>query len=197
MGRITLVGGLLFLSATVNVAQAYRIYRLTSVAAMLKQEERLQVGAEVGPIVLLDAEGRRTEVPVVDARPLIIYWMSPQCAWCSRNEANIRALVHAVRGRYRIVVLTVKARSVRGFDAVQRLGVPVAGEPDAATLRQYRFGGTPQTIVVSTSGTISRVWTGAYLARLESEIEQYFAVNLPGVEPASAQPGNIADEPER
>lgn len=187
MRKIPVVELLLVLSALVNATQAYRIYQLTSSLSALKSEGQLQVGARVPPLLVLDADGNRAEVPVVAALPLIVYWMSPQCGWCTKNEANIRTLAGAVRGRYRIVALTRSAGDADDYDGIARMGIPVLGEPDAATARQYHFGGTPQTIVIGAEGAVAKVWTGAYRATSETEVERYFAVDLPGLPTESSE----------
>lgn len=45
----------------------------------------------------------------------------------------------------------------------------------------YKFGGTPQTLVVSADGHVIKNWTGAYSGSLKTEIEGFFQIELPGL----------------
>jgi hypothetical protein len=48
-------------------------------------------------------------------------------------------------------------------------------------MREYKLGGTPQTIVVSPQGQVTRIWSGAFAEDLQREVEDYFSVKLPGI----------------
>jgi len=181
MKRSLIVGLLLGSSALVNLGQAYRIWQLEDHIAVMKGENQLKEGSPVPPLAILNSAGTRTVIPVGDRRPLIVYWMSPGCGWCQRNEANVHALIQQIGERYRVAVLTMSARGATTYDSIRRLGVPVLGEPDASTSRVYRFGGTPQTIVIGSDGKVLRVWSGAYMGRLKQDVEKYLYVSLPGL----------------
>lgn len=185
MRRYLGVGLLLALSAGVNVLQAYRIYDLRHVISALKGEHQLKVGTRVPPLRVLTNTGKPTEVATSDKRPLVVYWFSPTCTWCARNEANFRAIIRDAGDRFRFVVLTQSISKAEDYDALGRLGITVLGEPDAETNQRLRFGGTPETIVVAGDGKVDRVWSGAYQGRLQREVESYFGVALPGVSPAT------------
>jgi len=47
------------------------------------------------------------------------------------------------------------------------------------TTQAYKFGGTPQTLVISSDGHVQKNWMGAYAGATKSEIEAYFEVHLP------------------
>jgi len=195
MTKTPMIGLLLVLSAAVNAGQAYRILQLNNALNAIADERKLAVGTRVPPLVILDAAGKRSEVRTVGARPLVVYWMSPGCGWCKKNEANIRALAAGVRGKYSLIALTSSARSASGFEAVAHIGMPILGEPDSETARRYRFGGTPQTIVIDSDGTVTKVWTGAYRGTILAEVEQYFGLTLPGLMEDAESPRPLPNTP--
>jgi hypothetical protein len=43
----------------------------------------------------------------------------------------------------------------------------------------YQFKSTPMTAVITPTGTVERVWRGAYVGKTRSETEEYFGVVLP------------------
>lgn len=54
-----------------------------------------------------------------------------------------------------------------------------------------RFGGTPQTYVVSSTGVVEKTWSGAYNADTQAEVESFFSIQLPGLlAPAKPQAKN-------
>lgn len=182
---------LLSLSAGVNVVQAYRIQDLTSRIEAFKGERQLRLGTAVPALGVVTSNGSRIEVRPVLGKPLLVYWMSPDCAWCLRNEANMKALILGLRDRMRIVLLTPSVGTAAGYDALGRLGEPILGEPDAATAKALRLGGTPETIVVSPEGRVEKVWTGAYLDHAKTEIQSYFGLALPGLVPEAKKQRGI------
>jgi hypothetical protein len=60
-------------------------------------------------------------------------------------------------------------------------GVPVYSNLESSTTEAYRFGGTPETILVANDGTVIKVWKGAYTGETLQDIEKYFRVRLPGL----------------
>ena len=58
---------------------------------------------------------------------------------------------------------------------------PVYTDLAAKSVVAYRLGGTPDTLVVSSDGTLLRHWKGAYSGSNKQEIEEYFAITLPGL----------------
>jgi hypothetical protein len=65
------------------------------------------------------------------------------------------------------------------------LPFPVYHSPPLEISRTYRFSRTPQTLVVSPKGQIIKSWSGAYGnlygKNMQSEIEGFFQVKLPGI----------------
>jgi hypothetical protein len=109
---------------------------------------------------------------------------APNCIWCARNLANLKALIAQGKVRHRFVglSLTNDMLTLRHYVDDQRLDFPVfarlEGEPDA--MRRLASS-APQTIVVSPEGIVIRSWTGAYTSDDAVEVESYFHLRLPGL----------------
>jgi hypothetical protein len=113
-----------------------------------------------------------------DPRTTLLYVFSSTCIWCDRNSANIQAVVKA-RPDLRIVgvslgpTLDKESATKSPFKEILR--------PSAATVRAYRLGGTPATIVVSPTGKILNAWAGAYGGPIAESVSKALAVSLPGL----------------
>ena len=53
------------------------------------------------------------------------------------------------------------------------------------TLKTYKLGSTPQTIVISSEGKVLQDWARAYVGEQQKQIEVYFHVSLPGLRAAA------------
>ena len=87
--------------------------------------------------------------------------------------------------RYRFVGLSLTDKAVSEYVITHSLDFPVvvvSGETRAA----LRLGGTPQMLVVSEKGKLLKNWIGAPQDDLETEIEEYLGVQLPGLTQAQA-----------
>ncbi len=113
--------------------------------------------------------------------PVLFYWFSPSCSWCQANIANFKALSAQSAGRYRLV--PVSGASLDDLDAYrERLRLPFTlYHMDAEPSRQYRFSGTPETVLVTSSGVLVKRWPGAYGPATLTQIEKTLSVRLPGI----------------
>ena len=59
------------------------------------------------------------------------------------------------------------------------LSFPVYSSPTAQTMSAYRFSTTPETLVISQSGSVLADWRGAYVGDTKLLIERYFHIELP------------------
>ena len=86
--------------------------------------------------------------------------------------------------------MVVTAVCRRSRKRTVKLEFPVYTDLPILTMREYKLGGTPQTIVVSPQGQVNRIWSGAFAEDLKREVEDYFGVKLPGImDPKSSKPG--------
>jgi peroxiredoxin len=173
---------LLGCSLTLNIIQARRITVLEGAIAVLKSEGTLKPGSAVPPISAYDLTGELQTIPVAQtSKPTVLYVFTPQCAWCSRNLSNIRALYDAVSEQYAIVGISLSDRNLAAYLAASGFRFSVYATPLPAVIKVYRLGSTPRTIVVSPEGKVVKSWIGAYDRMLGKEIEEFFNVRLPGL----------------
>ncbi len=94
--------------------------------------------------------------------PTIVYLFAPECSWCSRNLANIKAVSDQVQDRYALVGLSLTSEGLPEYVSAHQFDFPVLTNVAPDTL-QRMSGGTPITYVVDTTGTVLKVWRGAYM----------------------------------
>ena len=134
------------------------------------------------PLPLLDANGNPVSLTFDDAKPTVLYVLSPQCGWCQRNEPNIKALTSAVGSRFRFVGISLVPTNLKEYIAAGRAPFPVYQVVSNEQSQKLGFGATPTTIVMGPGAKVMKVWTGAYMEQNEPEIEKYFGVKLPGLQ---------------
>ncbi len=196
MARTTYLALVLGLTAsgTLNVLLARRVRALgqavtAAAAGGVTRAAPLAVGAVVPPITATGLDGARTTIaydPKQDGRLTVLYVFTPQCVWCARNLANLKALLTAKQGApdVRFVGLSLAPDSVGAYVAQQGLTplLPVVvTRLSAATMSAYHLGGTPQTVVISPEGRVVKNWSGAWTQKTQAEIEAFFHVTLPGL----------------
>ena len=184
-----IVVSLLLASLFLNIFLARKISRLNAAIEAMKSEERLQVGTRVPPLEGHSVEGTPQRLDYGDVKvPTVLYVFTPQCVWCARNIHNFRALIASSGPRYRIVGISLSKDNLKQYLERENLALTVFTDlPESARIN-YRFGGTPTTIVVSPEGKVLRVWMGAYSDPNRDEIERYLGVQLPGCCSAGAPP---------
>ena len=163
---------LLIASASLNAIQMREISRL-------RVRTSTENGVEAVPITAKDPSGASAQIEFRGPLPTIVYVFSPQCGWCERNWPSVRALAERVRGPYRVVALSLTSRGLATHIEGLNLSFPVYSDPSPASQTVYRMGTTPQTLVVSASGRVERVWVGAYAGSVKAEVERFFNVTLP------------------
>ena len=113
--------------------------------------------------------------------PLIIYVLSPDCSWCTRNKNNVAALANGVVGKYRFLGLSLSSERLKEYVEKNEITFRVYSNLSYNILSSYKLGGTPQTIVVSSLGKVIKNWRGACTGELKEEVESYFEISLPGI----------------
>jgi len=179
---------LLFLtviSAALNVALGLEIRRLRAVA----QPTPLEIGQELGPLEVFDVKGtavtlRFDDVPV----PTVLYVLKPECVWCARNAANLKSLIGQQQGRFRVLLISTDEGGIAAYREKEHLSDPIY-YVSPTSQRAYRLFGTPKTLLVSSQSKLLQNWEGAYLPKLQTEIERALNLKLPGlVQEAQASP---------
>jgi peroxiredoxin len=174
---------LLILSVVLNVALARRARALKDALLLTKSESGLPIGTVLPPIEAADLDHKPQILTYSsDSLPTIYYVFSPQCGWCAKNSRNLQVLAERTKGRYRLFGLSLSSVALKEFVRDNDIQFPVYTDLAAKSVVAYRLGGTPETLVVSSDGTLLRKWKGAYSGSNKEEIEEYFAITLPGLQ---------------
>lgn len=186
--RKLLVGTVFLLtcSAVLNVIFARRLRALTvsykTKLLAVKAEQSLTPGAVLLPIEAKQLDGRAAFIEYKSSElPTILYVFTPPCGWCAKNVSNVKTLAERIKGRYRVIGLSLSATSLREYANKHGLQFPIYSDPSPQAVISYRLGGTPETLVISTEGKLMRDWKGAYIGLNKKEIEDYFGVELLGL----------------
>jgi peroxiredoxin len=172
-----LVLALLFLSLAGNVYLGVAVLRWPDAPT---RRPDVVVGSVLKPFEAVDLKGRPYVVNTASTTGnTVFYVFTPSCVWCSRNLANLRALLAAAGDRYSVIGVSLDP-NVDSYLKSNGLNFTVLVRPSRQTIATYGLGGTPQTIVVSPTGTVLRVWRGAYGGAAQKEVAEFFGVNLPG-----------------
>jgi peroxiredoxin len=175
---------LLLVSLVCNFGLGRKVNKLQHALSTIKAQETLAVGATVPPFEARDLKRNAVAVTYATTRtPTVLYVISPTCVWCARNEANIRLLVERVGTRFRFIALSESSEGLAHYAEQKAFPFPIYADMSPATLRSYKLGGTPQTLVISPDGKVLRNWSGAYTGALGKEVESFFGVKLPGWAP--------------
>jgi peroxiredoxin len=139
-------------------------------------------GMKVDPINAVDLDGKPFTIAYNGInKPTVFYVITPSCIWCRRNQANVNRLADAKANDFRFVGLSLDESGLKEYVEKHQLKFPVYARLPAETVESLGLGSTPQTIVVSPEGEIVKVWSGAYIEDLHSEVEAYFGIQLPGL----------------
>lgn len=179
---LLLLGGLLVCSLAINLLLARRVASLKRTVTVLKSESRLALGDTLPPIVAKDPQGQTAVLDYSATQlPTVVFIITPDCGWCTKNIMNMRTLVQNAGNRYRFVGLSLSSNKLSDYVKENKLEFPIYTDLPILTMRDYKLGGTPETIVVSPQGQVTRIWSGAFAEDLQKEVENYFSVKLPGI----------------
>lgn len=106
---------------------------------------------------------------------------SPTCSWCARNLANAKALARQAGGRFQFFAVALDDTELQHYLAENAIDWPVLTRLQDQVRTAYRFGATPETVVIDKSGVVSHVWLGAFQPRLAEEIGLVLGVRFPGL----------------
>jgi hypothetical protein len=153
----------------------------------------LKPNESVPPLVGYALDGQKVTIDYRQEKlPTVVYVIDERGgAFVKANEANFAALVTQAAARYRFVVLCpVDTGDLRTYISSARpgwKGVPVSIVANVSDdLRQAMcLFAYPQTIVISTTGTVLENFQGAYgpasMNADRARVEAFFHIKLPGM----------------
>jgi hypothetical protein len=136
----------------------------------------------VQPITATSTAGKEEVITYSDSQaPTVFYVFSTSCGWCERNTKNINAITAARKNSFRFIGLALSDQGLPAYLDSHHLDFPVYRNVVPQSVEMLGLASTPQTIVVGRDGKVLKNWVGAFNARLQPEIEQFFDVRLPGL----------------
>lgn len=177
-----ILAAFLICSLGLNLLLSRRVANLRALVYTLRSETQLSKGDKVPDIRARDPQGQPAVLEYAGTDlPTVVFIITPKCGWCTKNIMNMRTLVEKASDRYRFVALSIESDGLLNYVTENKLNFPIYTDLPLVPMKQYKLGGTPQTIIVSPKGEVLKVWSGAFEFELETEIEAYFGVPLPGV----------------
>ncbi|HYX28490.1 MAG TPA: TlpA disulfide reductase family protein [Pyrinomonadaceae bacterium] len=155
----------------------------------IESGKKILPGSVLPPLQATLLGGGQTSLSYADSKlPTVIYVFSTSCGWCERNLDNINFLASNLKNNYRFVGLDIDrdVGQLATYATETKLAFPIYHSPTPATWSQYKLGGTPMTIVVSSDGKVLEDWSGAYAEATRLQVESFFGTKLPGILPVSS-----------
>jgi peroxiredoxin len=178
---------MLGLSLAGNVLLGWKVKSLGSETALLRSRLAPSVGMKVADLNLIDISGHSIRLYPDPNQPTILYIFRPGCKWCESNLASIRSLNDQAKTKIRIIGVSTTSldldQYLRSFPLPFQVFIASPSE-----LTKVHFVGTPQTIELSSDGTVEQNWVGAYGEGTAPLIEKELSVKLPAL--AIEGPGN-------
>ena len=112
------------------------------------------------------------------ARLNVFYYFDPRCGWCKRNAAAFLTLAKHLGPDVSFYSYTASLEGLPAFVAQTRHPTEIATDDKEDLRRILRLTGTPQTLVVSSSGRLLKNWEGAYEGAVRSDVQEYFHIQL-------------------
>jgi len=182
MARLSLTPTVVVLvgSVCVNGLLIWRVHSLRETVKYLTEDRVLAVNAKAPPIIARDLGGKTAVVDYTSSgKATVLYVFTPTCSWCRRNLRNLKELAKGVSERYTFVGVSLAREGLSEYVSSTALPIRVIADLPPSTVMDYRLSGTPQTIVVSSSGRVLKNWRGAYGGQVKAEVEGFFGVRLP------------------
>lgn len=170
--------GLLCVSTCFNIA----LGRIVIVSRTRTPAPVVAAGTGMPALRAIDhATNRAVTVGYGDVRvPTVVYFFSPSCGFCKKNEKNIASIASQTAGKFRIIGISLSTDKLDDFIREAEITFPVYTNLDPTVGKAYRIGATPQTFVVGPDAKVKSMWTGAFTAVTQKSVEAFFSLRLPG-----------------
>ncbi len=172
---------LLALSLGANVWLGLKVRQARHMGA--PPEIKLRAGDTLPPLLAVDADGRAATLSAGDdQRPTVFYVYSHACGWCRRNQPAVQALAEQAGARFRFVGLCMGPKEACARSEGDP-PFPLYAGVKPKQVMELGLGSVPQTIVVSPTGKVEQIYRGAWVQSLRDDVQGYFKVALPELEP--------------
>jgi len=172
----------LVVSVTLNVLLAHRVRSLVHQRSARVAEYQLKIGTTVPAITAQRLAGQQEIISYQETnQPTVLYIFTPGCLWCARNIESFKTLAKKESSQYRFIGISLSEQGLADYVAKNDLKLPIYSRLSAETLKTYKLGSTPETIVVSPESRVLEDWAGAYAGDQQSQVEAFFRISLPGL----------------
>jgi hypothetical protein len=169
------------LSLALNVILARRSGQQRELVEQLRTQNQPLLNQVVPPLTGTDLTGQPLTITFSDTgEPTLLYIFEPDCGWCAENHGNAVALARQSQGKFRMIAVALSNENLEDYLSRHPMDCPVITNLEPGLVERYRFGVTPQTIVVSHEGVVQRNWRGAYQEESQRQIQDYLEIKLPG-----------------
>ena len=155
------VGFLSLVLSNVVILRANR--QLNEVVENLRSLVVLQKGARVPELRAKSLDGKEVVLRYgADVRRTLFLVYTPGCPGCEQNWPSWSSVIDAMKGsRVRVVAVDMPGLSRPDYISAHGLDrVLIVSKIDPATAIAYRFGLTPQTLLVGADGKVEESWIG-------------------------------------
>lgn len=159
-----------------NAFLGYQNIRLRAPIPRPGAREGLALGSTVTSLSLKNGSEGKVELRFPSGeKPVVLYSISSSCEFCAKNADLARALEARIQADYQFITLCVDG-NLEGCRGKTGKGPVYVPTPESAAA--LRLGPVPQTILLSASGRVERVWTGGFQNANKEELETYFGAPL-------------------
>ncbi len=151
-------------SALLNLGLGFLVFTISQHST--SSSAGISLGNDAKSIAAENSLGEPLSVRFPARLPLILYFFSPDCGWCERNFESASALARRTEGRFRFIALSVDDEGLSSWMNLRRPRFEVLHNLTFRSAAAYPVRLTPTMLVVSSSGKIERVWTGAFRGRV-------------------------------
>jgi len=166
----------LLLSIALNVALTFKVHHLNRLMA-LNQAPVVATGVHFPEMIARNLEEQPQTIRFDSTgKPSVLYVFSPTCHWCAKNLENIKKLYSLKHANFEFVGISLSPYNLQQYVSQTNFPMKVVESPAESDIKVLHLESTPETIVIDSSGTISKVWSGAYTSENSREIEHFFQI---------------------
>ena len=169
-------------SLALNVQQAWQLKGYQ----MQDGPKQPVVGAKLKDLRVWRVGSKERSTLSFGDRPRVVYFLSPSCAWCKKNQANVAALANSLSfgGKFEVIGLVAAVYRDQGLESMDAylvehpLPFAVYVSDDVDWFDNTGFNTTPLT-VATVSGAVDQAWIGGWTPVEMRSIEGFFRLKLP------------------
>ncbi len=181
--------GLFVVSLFGNAFQGWKIISLRdSLPHERYQPVELATGETIPTLSVKTVSGENASLSFQSSKKTVLYIFDPDCHWCARNLPNILFLAAQRSREFNFIGISSTSKGVKDYVDRTKLPFPIYVDSSTDDLRKFDFSATPQTIVILRNARVVHNWVGAYSGGLQSIIDEYFDLKLPGLGPGLPSP---------